>query len=56
MAQCPSCRKTEWFFTDNDGVEHVETSHYRALQLRKKVGVPGSPIKSRKKTKSDAGK
>lgn len=46
---CPSCQK-EWFFTDGDGVEHVETSHYRALTLRRKVGAPNAAIKSRKKT------
>lgn len=45
---CSSCEK-EWYFTDAKGVEHVEKSHYRALQLRRKLGVPNVPIKSRKK-------
>lgn len=45
---CPSCNK-EYFFVA-DGVEHVETSHFKATQLRKKVGALNAPIRSRKKT------
>lgn len=46
-----ACCQKEFYFVV-DGVEHVETSHYRALTLRRKLGAPNAAIKSRKKAKA----
>lgn len=49
---CP-CKK-EWFFVDAEGVEHVAASNYQAVKLRRQLGVPNAPIRSREKQRKGA--
>jgi len=48
---CSSCQK-EWYFTGPDGQEVVEVSHFKALQARRRLGVPSAPVNSRPKPKA----
>lgn len=42
------CKK-EWFFTGPDGQEVVADTHFKAIQERRRLGVPSASINSRKK-------